>query len=215
LTSPRPLTVEGVAGLVADRIASLQLTHPVRVAIDGPPWSGLDLASCVADALTSWSRTPVVVQVADYLRPASLRLERGRDDPEAFYEEWIDIAALRREALDPAGPGGSRRVLPTLWDATRDRASRADYRDVPTDGVVIVDGWFLLGGELSFDLTVHIALSAAARSRRVPAEDAGRELPSYDRYDAEVRPAERADIVVRADDPRRPAVIDRSGAADT
>ena len=213
MTSPRPLSVEGVAELVAERVSSLTLTHPVRVAIDGPPWSGLDLSRVLVDALGSWSRTAVVVRASDYLRPASLRLERGRDDPDAFYEEWIDVAGLRREVLEPAGPGGSRRVLPALWDADRDRASRTDYRELPSDGVVIVDGWFLLTGELSFDLTVHLALSAAARSRRVPADDAQRELPAYDRYDAEVRPAERADIVVRADDPRRPAVIDRSGAA--
>jgi hypothetical protein len=198
--------------LVAERTAALQLTHPVRVAIDGPPWSGVGLAPLVVDALRTWSLPALVVHVSDYLRSASLRLERGRGDPDAFYEEWIDLAALRREVLEPAGPGGSRRVLPALWDAARDRASRSDYRDIPADGVVVVDGWFLLGGDLAFDLTVHIALSSAARTRRVPAEDAARELPAYDRYDAEVRPADRADVVVRADDPRRPAVIDRSAS---
>lgn len=211
MTAPRPLTVDRVAELVAGRIASLELAHPVRVALDGPPWSGLDLAPPVVAALTAWSRTAVLVRVADYLRPASLRLERGRDDPDGFYEEWIDVAGLRREVLEPAGPHGSRRVLPSRWDASRDRASRADYRALPADAVVIVDGWFLLTGELSFDLSVHVELSAAARSRRVPADDAVRELPAYNRYDDEARPAEHADIVVRADDPRRPAVIDRSG----
>jgi hypothetical protein len=188
----------------------------VRVAIDGPPWSGLDLASPTVDALAAWSRTAIVVRAGDYLRPASLRLERGRDDPDAFYEEWIDTTGLRREVLEPAGPDGSRLVLPSLWDAARDRASRADYHELPSDGVVIVDGWFLLGAaDLAFDLTVHVALSRAARARRVPADDAARELPAYDRYDAQVRPAERADIVVRADDPRHPAAIDRSGSAST
>lgn len=213
MTSPRPLTLEGVAALVAERIASLQLGHPVRVAIDGPPWSGLDLAGSTMDALVPWSRTAIVVRAGDYLRPASLRLERGREDPEAFYEDWVDVTGLRREVLEPAGPDGSGLVLPSLWDAARDRASRADYHDLPSDGVVIVDGWFLLGGDLPFDLTVHVALSAAARARRAPADDAARELPAYERYDAEVRPSQRADIVVRADDARRPAVIDRSGSA--
>ena len=58
---------------------------------------------------------------------------------------------------------------------------------------------------------VHVAVSSAARRRRVPAELAARELAAYDRYDVEVRPAEAADVVVRADDPRRPAVIVRPG----
>jgi hypothetical protein len=211
--SARPLTLDGVAALVAARIAALRLGHPVRVAIDGPPWSGLDLAASTVDALGAWSRPSIVIRVADYLRPASLRLEQGRDDPDAFYDEWIDVAGLGREVLEPSGPDGSRLVLPSLWDAARDRASRADYRELPAYGVVIVDGWFLLGAGLSFDLTVHVALSAAARARRVPSDDAARELPAYDRYDAQVRPAERAHVVVRADDPRRPAVVDRAASA--
>jgi len=211
LTAPRPLTVDRVAELVAGRIASLELAHPVRVALDGPPWSGLDLAPPVVAALTAWSRKAVLVRVADYLRPASLRLERGRDDPDAYYEDWLDLAALRREVLEPVSEGGSGRILPRLWDAERDRATRAARVVVPADAVVVVNGWFLLAAGLPFDVTVHVALRPAARRRRVPAGDAARELPAWDRYDAEVRPAEWADLVVRADDPLRPALIDRSG----
>lgn len=150
-----------------------------------------------------------VVEVADFLRAASLRLERGRDDSDAFYEDWVDVDALRREVLDPLGPDGSRRWLPTLWDAQRDRATRADYRTATDDAVVLVRGWFLLGAGLPWDLTVHLAVSAAARRRRVSAETAIRELPAYDRYDAEVAPASVADIVVRCDDPRHPALVTR------
>jgi hypothetical protein len=207
---PTPLTPGGLAELVAQRVAAVRVGHPVRVAVDGPPWSGLDLAALAVDALERWSRPALIVRVTDYLRPASLRWERGRDDPDAFYDDWVDVAGLRREVLEPCGPGMSHRVLPALWDAARDRATRADYRQLPPDGVVVVDGWFLLRDELPFDLTVHVALTAAARTRRVPAADAARELPAYERYDAQVRPVDRADIVVRADDPRRPAVIDRA-----
>jgi hypothetical protein len=147
--------------------------------------------------------------VRDFLRPASLRLERGRDDPDAFYESWLDIDALRREVVDAAGPGGSHHVLPTLWDATRDRATRADYVALTESAIVIVNGWFLLGQWLDFDHTVHIALSPAARARRVPTDAAARELPAWERYDVEVGPSELADVVVLADDPRRPAVVFR------
>lgn len=208
-SSPRPLSVEGVAAVVAERVVGLALDHPARIAIDGPPWAGLDLATPVVEALRGWSRTVVVVSVADYLRPASLRLEHGRDDPDSFYSEWIDVGALEREVLAPTGPGGTRHVLPALWDAEVDRAARAGYRELPADGVVLVTGWFLLRGALPFDFTVHVALSARARARRVPPQDAGRELPAFDRYDEQVRPSDVADIVVRADDPRRPAVVDR------
>jgi hypothetical protein len=41
--------------------------------------------------------------------------------------------------------------------------------------------------------------------RRTDSADAWT-LPAYDRYDAEVAPSELADVVVRWDDPVRPAV---------
>jgi hypothetical protein len=209
---PVPMSPDAVVERIAAAAAALPAAGPVRVAIDGPPWSGLDLVSDLPAALLARGRTAYVVDVRDFLRPASVRLERGRDDPDAFYEDWADLVSLRREVLEPAEAGGSRRILPTLWDAGRDRATRAGYVDLSPGGVVVVNGWFLLGGRLPFELTVHVALSPAARRRRVPPADAARELPAWDRYDVEVRPVEAADIVVRADDPRHPAVVTtRSG----
>ncbi|HET6909691.1 MAG TPA: hypothetical protein VFH54_10165 [Mycobacteriales bacterium] len=206
---PRPLHPAAVAELIAARADAVSADRRVRLVIDGPPWSGIRLGPLVVAALQDLPRPAVLVETVDYLRPASLRLERGRDDPEAFYEDWIDLAALRREVFEPAGPGGSGRVLPALWDAGRDRAVRAGYVTVPETAIVVVEGWFLLGAGLAHELAVHVSLTGAARQRRVPAADAARDLPAFARYDDEVRPLELADIVVRADDPRRPAVVVR------
>jgi hypothetical protein len=153
------------------------------------------------------------VRTSDFLRPASVRLEYGADDPEAYRERWYDVAAIRREVLEPLGPGGTRRYLPTLWDADRDRATRAAYRTASDSAVAIVSGPLLLGRDLPFEATVHLALSEAARRRRVDPEAADRELPAFSRYEREVRPTDVADVVVRCDDPRRPAVLDRLTAS--
>jgi hypothetical protein len=132
----------------------------------------------------------------------------SQTDTESIYEDWLDESGLRREVLDPLEPGsGTGRVLPSLWDTAADRAARAPYTAVPEGGVVLVDGTLLLGRRLPFELTVHLWLSAAALSRRTPA---GRSwtLPAYERYEAEVGPAGTADVVVRADDPRHPALVE-------
>jgi hypothetical protein len=77
---------------------------------------------------------------------------------------------------------------------------------VPPRGVVIVDGLLLLGRGLPAELTVHVAMSAAALLRRgVP----GWQLPAFASYDEEVRPGDVCDVLVRAEDPRRPAVLFR------
>lgn len=98
-------------------------------------------------------------------------------------------------------------MLPSLWDADADRASRAAYVRLPPGGVVLVSGALLLGGGLPFDVTVHLALSPAALRRRT-APERRRTLPAFDRYAAEVAPDSFADVVVRVDDPRHPALVE-------
>jgi hypothetical protein len=143
------------------------------------------------------------------LRPASQRFERGRVDPDSFYDDWLDVDGLRREVLDPLGTAGAGRIRPVRWDAGADRASRSGFVLLPPGGVLILSGPLLLGRGLALDLTVHLDLSAAALLRRTADENQWM-LPAYERYREEVAPASFADVVVRMDDARHPAMLDRS-----
>ena len=202
------LLVTELADLVEARLAeSREPDSRLRVAIDGPPAAEPGrLADALVDPLRGRGHPAVRVDTADFLRPASLRLEFGREEPDAYYAGWFDEAGLAREVLDPAGPGGSGRVLTRLWNAGTDRAAREPYHPLAPGAVLLVSGPLLLGGGLAFDLTVHLELSAAALERRTPAADRWT-LPAFRRYAEEVGPASFADVVVRADDPRRPAVV--------
>lgn len=178
----------------------------VRLALDGPPPAHPGrLADEVATGLRALGRATVVVRAADFLRPASLRLEYGRENPDEFLEGWLDEAGLRREVLGPAGPDGSGRVLPRLWDAVTDRAFRDGYTVLPPDGVVVLAGELLLGRGLPVDLAVHLRMSAAALARRIDGELRWT-LPAYARYDREHDPGGLADLLVLTDHPDRPAV---------
>ena len=164
------------------------------------------LADGIAARLPALGRPAVVVPAAGFFRPASLRLEHGRTDPDARYTDWLDAGALAREVVDPVGPGGSGSYLPVLWDLATDRAARARRQPMPSDGVLLVPGSLLQGIGLAFDVVVHLRLGPAARRRLTPAEQAW-ELPAFDRYDEEVDPAALADAVVLADHPDRPALV--------
>jgi len=146
------------------------------------------------------------VPASGFYRPASLRLEHGRTDPDARYSDWLDAGALAREVLNPLGPGGTGSYLPVLWDLDRDRAARERPRPMPGGGVLLVPGALLQGVGLAFDVVVHLRMTPAARRRLTPPEQAW-ELPAFDRYDAEVDPAGLADAVVLADHPDRPALV--------
>jgi hypothetical protein len=164
------------------------------------------LAEALADRLPSLSRPAVVVPAEGFYRPASLRLEHGRTDPDARYSDWLDAGALSREVLDRVGPRGAGEYLPALWDVERDRAARLPHRPAPSGGVVLVPGSLLQGLGLAFDVVVHLRVGPAARRRRIPADRAW-ELPAFDRYDEEVDPTTLADAVVLADHPDRPALL--------
>ena len=163
------------------------------------------VAEAVAEVLRARGRPTTVVVAASYWRDASLRLEHGRTDVDSYAHAWLDVAALTREVLVPLGPGGSGRFLPALRDPATNRSARVPYRRAAPDEVVIVAGELLLGRGLDFDLTVHLALSSAARTRRT-ACDWTWTLPAHDRYDADVEPGSVAGLVVRWDDPLHPAV---------
>ena len=199
-----PVTPE----LLAAEVTELVAARPgrVRLAVDGPPPARpRALADAVATRLRVRGRPVVVVDAADYLRPASLRLEFGHTDPDMFLDGWLDVGGLRREVLEPADPGGSGRVLPRLWDAAADRAHRDRYVDLPADGVVVLAGALLLGRGLPLDLAVHLRMSEQALARRLPADERWT-LPAYARYAAENAPEKIADLLVLADHPDRPAV---------
>ncbi len=204
----RPITPELLVAELADRLAGVHTASRLRVAVDGPPAAEPGrLADDLVDPLRVRGRPTVRVDTQDFLRPASLRYEHGRTSPDAYYTDWLDEAGLRREVLDPAGPGGSGRILPALWDRERDRATRAGYLTLPPNAVVLVSGSLLLGGGLPFDVTIHLVLSAGALARRTPPEWHWT-LPAFARYAAEVGPETFADVVIRIDDPRHPAVVD-------
>ncbi|MGY1769618.1 uridine kinase [Blastococcus sp. SYSU D00813] len=179
----------------------------LRVAVDGPDAADpAALAGAVADRLPALGRPAAVVPAPGFYRPASLRLEHGRTDPDARYTDWLDAGALSREVLDPLGPGGSGEYLPVLWDLARDRAARVPRRPLPPGGVVLVAGSLLQGLGLAFDVVVHLRVGPAARRRRTPDADAW-QLPAFDRYDDEVDPVALADAVVLADSPDHPALV--------
>ncbi|GIG28571.1 uridine kinase [Cellulomonas marina] len=180
----------------------------LRVAVDGAPATDpRGWADRLVEPLRAAGRAVLRVSAEDFLRPASVRLEHGPRDADAWLDDRLDARALEREVLTPLGPAGTGRWLPSLWDAARDRATRAPYAQAPPGAVLVLDGSALLGRWLELDLVVHLAARPATLARRTPPEEAWT-LPALARYDHEAGPQDAADLVVRVDDPRHPALVE-------
>ncbi|MCX4749369.1 uridine kinase [Kitasatospora sp. NBC_01287] len=204
----RPISWSRLTGELADRIERLTPADGgawPRIALDGAPAAHPEqLAADLAAELRLRGRPVQRVRSRSFLRSASLRLEYGHQDADAYYDRWLDDDALFREVFTPLDPGGTGRVLPDLRDPVTDRSTRSPYVELAPGTVLLLDGQLLLGRWFPFDLAVHLRMSEPALRRRT--EEGERwTLPAFARYEAEVRPDEAADILVRADDPAHPA----------
>jgi hypothetical protein len=201
------LGVEGAASADAARDG-----RGVRVGLEGPVAADAEaLADAVAAELERRAVPTARARGRDFLRARSLRLERGPADPDAYLEGWYDLAALRREVLDPLGPAGSMQWLPGLRDAGTDRPLRRPRVDAVPGTVAVVDAPFLARWEIAdaVDILVHLDVSPAARSRRVPDDERARVLPAWEQYLSWYDPAASAAFVVRYDRPSHPALVAR------
>lgn len=180
--------------------------RPLRVALDAPSWVELDpLLEALRTDLLAGGHPVGIVRAADFYRDASLRYEYGKTDVESFYAGWLDSAALQREVLRTLAVPGDARYLPALRDPVSNRSARVEPVQLPASGVLLLRGELLLGAGLEVDLSVHFAVSRAARKRQAP-EELRWTLPAYDRYDIDADPVGLADVVVRYDDPCHPAL---------
>jgi hypothetical protein len=201
----RPVDPDALPALIAERVARDPGIR--RVAVDGAPAAEpAALAEALIEPLRSLGRPAVHVRAETFWRDASLRFEYGREDVDS-YETWLDGAALRREVLDPIVTAGT--YLPRLRDPSTNRATRAARQPAEPGTVLLVSGALLLSPykwePLPFDTTVHLTLTPAARTRRTAADQQW-SLAAFERYDEQVEPIASADVVVKVDDRRHPAI---------
>lgn len=211
-------------GRLAEAIMSLTATHPLRVAIDGPPASGkTTLADELAAVLRARDRDVIRATIDDFLFPRAQRYRRGRYSAEGCYFDAHDNAALCRVLLDPLGPGGDRKFQHAVFDGDTDTPLCPPARTALADAVLLFDGVFLLRPELvdRWDLRVFVSVpfeqtvdrargrgTAAAGPTADPAEVERswrhRYIPAQQLYFAAARPTDHADIVVYNDRLERP-----------
>ena len=212
---PQPLSPAALAERITEVAASAAAVagkrgHGLRLGVEGPvAGDAAALADAVSAELGARAVPVARVRTEEFLRARSLRLEHGPADPDAFFEGWYDLAALRREVLDPLGPGGSLCWLPGLREPLTDRPLRRPAQEGRPGTVAVVDGRFLARWDVAdaFDLRVFLDVSAAGRARRVPADEQARVLPAWERYVEWCDPAAGAAFVVRSDRPSHPALL--------
>jgi uridine kinase len=223
MTTPeRALVLE----ILADAVTRQRRPHPLRVAIDGIDAAGKSVLADELATLVVARGWPVIrASIDGFHRPREERYRLGPDSPEGYYRDSFDYDALRRELLDPLGPGGDRNHRTAVFDFEADRPVEMAGKHADSDAVLLFEGVFLLRPELDgvWDLTVFVEVSFDEALRRARQRDQRlfgsapdvedryltRYLPGQRLYLRECRPERRADYVLANDHPDRPQLVER------
>jgi uridine kinase len=206
---------------LVEAIGSIDVEHPVRVAVDGPPAGGkTTLADELADVLSAQGRQVIRATIDEFMFLRAERYVRGLYSAESCYFDSHDYESLIRVLLEPLGPGGDRVFQTAVYDHDADIRLPRSTATAATDALLLFDGVFLLRPELldrwelrilvmaDFDVTLNRARtrdftaygSAAAVERRFRE----RYLPAQRLYFEHAHPVDHADIIMHNDEPQRP-----------
>jgi uridine kinase len=220
--------VELVENLAA-RILHVDLTHPVRVAIDGVDAAGkTTLADELGPALAASGRQVIRASIDGFHNPAAIRRQRGSLSPEGYFCDSFNLTSLRESLLKPLGPGGSREFRRAVFDFRADQPVSAPAEIAAQDSILILDGVFLLRDEIrdDFDLSIFVKAGFDVTVARAESRDlelfgsienvrhryAERYVPGQRLYLDSIRPESLATVVVDNNDPLRPEIAVKSPA---
>ena len=214
-----------LSSILATRITSISLPHPVRVAIDGVDASGkTTLADDLAGTLRDHTDRQVLRATLDHFHnPRAVRYRQCPDSPDGYYTDSFNLPDLRQNLLDPLGPGGSRIIRIGRFDGRIEQPLDSPPQPVSADAILIFDGVFLLRPELvgCWDFFIFLQVTFETVLARAIQRDQAlmgsaqaiidrytqRYIPAQRRYLESARPAEYADVVIDNNDPQHPIPI--------
>lgn len=213
---------EEVLVTLASLLLALPDDAPRSVCLTGVGCSGkTTLAAELAEVVRGAGRAVVPVSYDDFHHPRERRHRQGRTSAAGYLDDSFDAAALRRLVLDPVAAGTSS-IVPAAYDLAEDHPVEAEPVPVPADGVVLVEGSFLLVPMLAdrWDLSVMVVADPGRVLERGLVRDADlgapeqvrelylrRYLAAEELHQERDAPWSRADVVVEMSDPAEPAVL--------
>ena len=212
-----------VLRFAADKISGLDLTHPVRVGIDGVSASGKTFfADELAEVLRSFGHKVIRAGLDGFHNPPEIRHRRGSMSVEGYVEDSFNYSAVQDCVLIPLGPGGNLRIREQVYNHKIDAIQENKWANIEPDSILVFEGVMLFRDELSdyFDFKILLETSHSVSLERAKIRDLAhfgdlktleskycqRFLPGQDLYIKQCMPDRLADLIVDNQDWNAPVI---------
>jgi uridine kinase len=133
---------------VATLVASRDVGHPLRLAVDGVTAAGKStFADGLARVVKLEGRPVARVSMDGFHHPGHHRHRRGRLSGDWYHEDPYDLSRAAQEMLEPLGPHGSLRYRSAVIDLSAGQPMD-DWAVTTPETVLIVDGSFMQRGDI-------------------------------------------------------------------
>lgn len=159
---------------LSEIINGIQLTHPVRIGLDGVDASGkTQLADEIAEVLKCLGRDIIRVSIDRFHNPRKIRYRQGRLSADGYYEDSFNFKAIISKVLEPLGPGGKLIFYPESFDFISDSVVRSSACQAKDNSILLFDGVFLHHPQIVdyWDFTVFVDCSFDVAIKRAIARD--------------------------------------------
>lgn len=205
-------------------IGKINLSHPVRVAIDGVDASGkTKLANELVKPLQSKGCNVIRVSVDGFHNPREIRYSKGRSSPQGYYQDSFNNDAIVSNVLKPLGPGGNLKYKSAIFDFIENSMLIAPFKKAKIDSTLLFEGVFLHNPVLAkyWDFTIFVHASFNVITKRAQErdrylyEDADkirevyetRYIPGQEIYLRSEFPSEKANVIFDNNDIENPKLI--------
>lgn len=211
----------------ADAIAAMELSHPVRVGIDGWSASGKTrFADSLVAPLEKRGRHVIRASIDGFHHPPEVRYRQGEGSVPGYVEDSFNKQAAIDQVLAPLGPSGNLEYVPSLYDFVSDSATNAAFEQAQPDSILIFEGVMLFCDQLgdSFDYRIYVDVGEETILARAFHRDLdrlggvdtlkgkylNRYLPGQRLYRERHLPHERSHLVIDNNDYLAPFVLQRN-----
>ncbi|MEZ4753659.1 MAG: uridine kinase [Bdellovibrionota bacterium] len=201
------------------QILSLNISHPIRIGIDGVDGSGkTNFADSLADYIHSKGRHVIRSSTDHFHNPRETRYQLGKSSPEGFFKDSFNLNKIKEYVLDPLSQNGSLYYKTAHFDHRTDGKVDCPTLKASNDSILIFDGIFIHRDELVdyWDYSIFLDVSFSTTFSRMSVRDRcpinpedplnQRYLKGQEIYLSQCSPMQRASVVIDNEDWANPKI---------